>query len=101
MCSLGVTFLHDNSAHSDALVEVHCNDLVCFILQEAAPAAANGAPRAEGFDLDLTDCSGVWLADNSLLLGLASGQLILVNVQIEGSSAKRLKVSGASQAQFP
>ena len=65
-------------------------------LQEAAASAANGAPRAEGFELDLLNCAGAWLADATLLLGLSTGQLILVNLQQESGGVKRLKVRMAS-----
>ena len=51
-----------------------------------------GTPRAEGFELDLLDSTGVWLAEATLLLGLASGQLILVSLQQERGSIKKLKV---------
>ncbi|CAL8463354.1 g2888 [Coccomyxa elongata] len=88
-------------AANHARVAKHARQYVYNVHPEAAPSAASSAPRAEGLELDLADCSGAWLADTTLLLGLASGQLILVNVQSEGSSAKRLKVSKAQGAPPP
>jgi hypothetical protein len=64
----------------------------CHVLQEAAAAAATGAPRAEGFELDLVGCACTWLAHAALLIGLPTGQLVLLNIDFEGSRAKRLKV---------
>ena len=61
-------------------------------MQEAASAASKGAPRAEGFELDLVGSQGAWVASSTLLLGLASGQLVAVNLQIDGGSVKRIKV---------
>ena len=73
---------------------------MCTFLQEAAASAANGAPRAEGFELDLLDCAGAWLADATLLLGLSTGQLILVNLQQESGGIKRLKVTIRLRASY-
>ncbi|KAK9800221.1 hypothetical protein WJX73_000021 [Symbiochloris irregularis] len=61
---------------------------------EAAPAAATGAPRAEGFDLDLAGTASVWLSNAALLLSLASGDLLMLMLQQEGSVVRRLKVVG-------
>ena len=61
-------------------------------MQEAASAASKGAPRAEGFELDLVGSQGAWVASSTLLLGLASGQLVAVNLQVDGGSVKRIKV---------
>ena len=60
--------------------------------QEAAPAAATGAPRAEGFDLDLAGAACVWLSTSVLLISLSSGQLILLMLHFEGALVRRLKV---------
>ena len=64
----------------------------CCLAQEAAASAAMGPPRAEGFELDLLGCKGTWLAEATLLLGLASGQLVLVSLQQEGGGVRKLKV---------
>jgi len=61
-------------------------------MQEAASSASKGAPRAEGFELDLIGSQGAWVAASSLLLGLASGQLVTVNLQADGGTVKRIKV---------
>jgi hypothetical protein len=61
-------------------------------LQDAAPAAATGAPRAEGFDLDLVACATAWLTDSTLLLATQSGQLVLVHLHADGGVVKRLRV---------
>jgi len=61
-------------------------------MQEAASLASKGAPRAEGFKLDLIGSQGAWVAASSLLLGLASGQLVTVNLQADGGTVKRIKV---------
>lgn len=60
--------------------------------QEAAATAATGAPRAEGFDLELAGSAHMWLSSTTLLLSLASGQLVLVLLQLEGLLVRRLKV---------
>ena len=62
------------------------------VLQEAAPAAATGAPRAEGWDLDLAGAAPLWLSTAALLLSLASGQLVVLMLQQEGATVRRLKV---------
>ena len=62
-------------------------------LQQAASSASKGVPRAEGFELDLTGSQGAWVAAYTMLLGLASGQLIIVNLQADGGTVKRIKVS--------
>lgn len=36
---------------------------------------------------------GAWVAASTLLLGLASGQLVTVNLQADGGTVKRIKVS--------
>ncbi len=61
-------------------------------LQDAAPAAATGAPRAEGFDLDLAACATAWLTDSTLLLSTQSGQLVFVHLHADGGIVKRLRV---------
>lgn len=60
--------------------------------QDAAPAAATGAPRAEGFDLDLVGSAGAWLTDSTLLLALQSSQLVFVHLHADGGVVKRLRV---------
>ena len=60
-------------------------------MQEAASAASKGAPRAEGFELDLVGSQGAWVAASTLMLGLASGQLVAVSLQVDGGSVKRIK----------
>ena len=59
--------------------------------QQAASSASKGAPRAEGFELDLIDSRGAWVAASTLLLGLASGQLVALNLQAEGGTVRRIK----------
>ena len=68
--------------------------------QEAAPAAATGAPRAEGLDLDLTDAAWAWLTDSALLLTLSDGALVVLTLHVEGGSVKRMKVCYASRVRF-
>ena len=60
-------------------------------MQQAASSASKGAPRAEGFELDLLDSRGAWVASSTLLLGLASGQLVALNLQAEGGTVRRIK----------
>ncbi len=62
-------------------------------LQQASSSASKGAPRAEGVELDLVSSQGAWVAASTLLLGLASGQLITVNLQADGGTVRRIKVS--------
>ena len=66
-------------------------ELTAGHVQEAAPAAATGAPRAEGMDLDLTDATWAWLSDTALLCTLADGALILLTLHTEGGTVKRMK----------
>ena len=70
-------------------------------MQEAAAAAARGAPRAEGFELDLLDAVGVWLTPSALLLALASGQLVLLNLEISAGSVSRIRIQKANDAPAP
>ena len=70
-------------------------------VQEAAAAAARGAPRAEGFELDLLDAVGVWLTPSALLLALASGQLVLLNLEISAGSVSRIRIQKANDAPRP
>ena len=67
-------------------------------LQQAASSASKGAPRAEGFELDLIGSQGAWVAASTMLLGLASGQLITVNLQADGGTVRRIKVSNCLSA---
>ena len=66
--------------------------ITCRSPQDAAPAAASGAPRAEGFDLDLVGSAAAWLTDSTLLLALQSGQLVFVHLHADGGLVKRLRV---------
>ena len=62
------------------------------MVQEAAPAAATGAPRAEGFDLDLADAACAWITDSVLLMTLADGSLIMLTMHVESGTVRRIKV---------
>ena len=62
------------------------------MVQEAAPAAATGAPRAEGFDLDLADAACAWITDSVLLMTLADGSLIMLTMHVESGTVRRMKV---------
>ena len=67
------------------------------LCQDAAPAAATGAPRAEGFDLDLVGSAGSWLTDSTLLLALQSSQLVFVHLHADGGVVRRLRVRPSLQ----
>lgn len=71
------------------------------MLQEAAAKASKGAPRAEGFELDLLDSVGCWLTPSTLLLALASGELILCNLEVSAGVVAKLKIQKANDAPRP
>ncbi len=60
--------------------------------KEAVASAGVHAPYAEGFELDLSDAVACWLTDVTLVLGLATGQLVLVNLLMEGSRVASIRV---------
>ncbi|KAK9839426.1 hypothetical protein WJX81_001424 [Elliptochloris bilobata] len=76
----------------------HARQFATNVPPDAAPAAATGAPRAEGFDLDLIGSAGAWLTDSTLLLALQSGELAFVHLHADGGLVKRLRVSRAGFA---
>ncbi len=59
---------------------------------EAAAAAGRTAPKAPGLELEGDAARGTWLAPNVVLLGLKSGQLVLVQLRFEGNSATKIQV---------
>lgn len=61
-------------------------------MQQAASTASKGAPWAEGLEVDLMGSQGAWVAASTLLLGLASGQLVALNLQTDGGTVRRIKV---------
>ena len=63
-----------------------------YVAQEAAPAAATGAPRAEGLDLDLADAACAWVTDTVLLMALADGSLTMLTLHVENGTVRRMKV---------
>ena len=64
-------------------------------MQEAAALASKGAPRAEGFELDLQNAIGVWLNLSTLMLSLESGQNVLVILEVSGGGVRKLKLEKA------
>ncbi len=60
-------------------------------MQDAAPAAAKGAPRAEGIDAELDAAHAAWLPDGTALLMLRSGQMLLVSLHAEGGVVRRIQ----------
>ena len=66
--------------------------MILYVAQEAAPAAATGAPRAEGLDLDLADAACAWVTDTVLLMALADGSLTMLTLHVENGTVRRMKV---------
>jgi len=60
-------------------------------VQDAAPAAAKGAPRAEGVDTELDAAHVAWLSDGTALLMLRSGQMLLASLHAEGGVVRRVQ----------
>eukprot|EP00884_Botryococcus_braunii_P001192 jgi/Botrbrau1/11073/Bobra.0302s0015.1 len=65
---------------------------------EAVASAGVHAPLAEDFDLDLTDSTSCWISEVTLLLGVATGQLVLVNLDRHGSRVTAIRASKAGIA---
>ena len=59
--------------------------------QDAAPAAAKGAQRAEGIDAELDAAHAVWLPDGTAMLMLRSGQMLLASLHAEGGVVRRIQ----------
>ena len=64
---------------------------VLIASQDAAPAAAKGAPRAEGVDAELDAARMAWLPDGTALLMLRSGQMLLASLHAEGGVVHRIQ----------
>ena len=64
---------------------------MCIASQDAAPAAAKGAPRAEGVDAELDAAHVAWLPDGTALLMLRSGQMLLASLHAEGGVVRRIQ----------
>ena len=60
--------------------------------QDAAPAAAKSAPRAEGIDAELDAAHVTWLSGGAAVLLLRSGQMLLASLQTEGGLVRRIQV---------
>ncbi len=56
---------------------------------------ARDAPRAVGIDQQLDQCSFAWLEARGVLVGTASGQLLVATLPQEGGSVKRIQASSA------
>lgn len=69
-----------------------------MLWQEAAARASKGAARAEGFELDLQDYCGTWLTPSTLLLALAVGEMVLLNLEVTAGSVTKLKLQKANDA---
>ena len=66
--------------------------------QEAAAKASKGAARAEGFELDLQESCGAWLTPSTLLLALAAGEMVLLNLEVTAGIVTKLKLQKANDA---
>ena len=64
--------------------------------QEAAPKASKGAARAEGFEVDLQEAQGAWLTPSTLLLALAVGEMVLLNLEVTAGTVSRMKMQRAN-----
>lgn len=63
-----------------------------FLLQDAVPAAAKGAPRAEGVDVGLGGARVAWLDARTALIGTAGGQLLAATLPLSGGTVRRIQV---------
>lgn len=66
------------------------------MLQEASAAATKSAERAEGVEVDLLDLVSTWLTPSVLLLALASGQLLLLSLEVAAGAVHKIGLQKAS-----
>jgi hypothetical protein len=62
------------------------------IRQAAVAELAKTAPRADGIDVQLTECVSSWLDSRTTLIGCASGHLLVATVPSEGGIVRRIMV---------
>ncbi|WIA38397.1 hypothetical protein OEZ86_001723 [Tetradesmus obliquus] len=70
----------------------HARQWAVNVHPETVAAAAKGAPKAPGMELEADGAVGCWLAGNVALLSLKTGQLLLVALKFEGSAASKMQV---------
>ncbi len=56
------------------------------------PAAAKGAPRAEGIDVELDAARLAWLDSRTAVVGTKSGQLLAATLPSEAGAVRRILV---------
>lgn len=59
---------------------------------DAAASLAKSAPKAPGLEIQVDAATGTWLAPHIALLGLKTGQLVLVQLTFKGSAASKIQV---------
>ncbi|KAI8464986.1 MAG: CPSF A subunit region-domain-containing protein [Monoraphidium minutum] len=73
----------------------HARRYALNVHPDAAAGAARGAARAPGLELEADGARGAWVAPNVLLLGLKTGQLVMVSLRFEGGGAAATKIAVA------
>jgi hypothetical protein len=71
----------------------HARQYALNVHPEAAAAAARGAAKAPGLELEADGARGAWVAPNAMLLGLKTGQLVLVTLRFDGASGAATKIT--------
>ena len=79
----------------------HTDRCTCvqLLLQDAVPAAAKGAPRAEGIDTQLGGARVAWLDARTALIGTSSGQLLAATLAPSGGAVHRIQVQNCNAPQ--
>jgi hypothetical protein len=79
-----------------AAAETYAREYADNVPPDVVPAAARGAARAEGLELQVDGATACWLASNVCLLGLRSGAMLLLQLRFEGQNARiRVGAQGA------
>jgi len=71
----------------------HARQYALNVHPEAAAAVARGAPKAPGLELECDGARGTWISPNAMLMGLKTGQLVVISLRFDGSSTTATKIS--------
>jgi hypothetical protein len=71
----------------------HARQYALNVHPEAAAALARGAPKAPGLELEADGARGTWLGPGAMLLGLKTGQLVVVSLRFDGGSGAATKIT--------
>jgi hypothetical protein len=74
-----------------AAAETYAREYADNVPPDVVPAAARGAARSDGLEVQVDGATACWLASNVCLLGLRSGAMLLLQLRFEGQHA-RIKV---------